>query len=272
MGVFEALVELPIDAAAEDGDPADGPIFIVGMPRTGTTLVERILSSHPAVDSAGELPTFSNLVKRQLGTASPWVLDRETLSQMHRLDFRRLGTDYLASTQHLAGAGAYLIDKMPFNFMYIPVIARALPNAKIICLRRNPMDTCLSNYRQLYGVNFSYYNYALDLRNTARFYTHFHRLMAHFESALPGRFHSLQYETLVQEPEPQTRQLLDYCGLEWRPECLEFQHNAAPVATASALQVRRGMNRQGLERWRRYEPWLGELKGELDRAGISWSS
>lgn len=268
--IFKALEELPLATREGDGFDSDEPIFIVGMPRTGTTLVERILSSHSVVESAGELANLSTLVKKQLGTASPWVLDKETLAQIGRLDHARLGEEYLASTRHLTGSSARFIDKMPFNFMYIPVIARALPKAKIVCLRRNPMDTCLSNFRQLFGLKFSYYNYAYSLQHAAQFYAQFHRLIEHYDQLLPGRFYQVQYESLVQNPEQEVRSLLNYCELDWEPACLDFQSNTAPVATASSVQVREGIYHRAVERWRHYEPWLDEVKAELERAGIPW--
>jgi tetratricopeptide (TPR) repeat protein len=189
------------------GHPSNEPIFIVGMPRTGTTLIERILSSHSDVESAGELANFSLLVKRQLQTKSQWVLDVETIAQAGKLDFEKLGGDYLASTRHLTGAFPHFIDKMPLNFMYVPMIARALPNARIICLRRNPMDTCLSNYRQLFSTSFSYYNYAYSLRDTAEFYAQFQSLMDHIGALLGDRFLQISYEAVVDDPEAETRRV-----------------------------------------------------------------
>ena len=242
------------------GFDSDEPVFIVGMPRTGTTLVERILSSHSQVESAGELANLSLLVKQQLGTQSPWVLDAETMSQAGNLDFEKLGSDYLASTRHLTGSSPHFIDKMPLNFLYIPIILRALPRAKIICLRRNPMDTCLSNYRQLFSTRFAYYSYAYSLADTAEFYTLFHKLMAHFTDTYGEKIYSVHYETLVQSPEREARNLVAYCGLEWEAECLQFQDNTAPVATASSLQVREKLYTRGIERWRHYEPWLDDLR------------
>jgi len=252
------------------GWPSEEPIFIVGMPRTGTTLVERMLSSHSQVESAGELANFSLLVKQQLGTASPWVLDVETIDRADELDFQRLGKDYLASTRHLTGTSAHFIDKMPLNFMYVPLIARALPGASIICLRRNPMDTCLSNFRQLFSTGFSYYNYAYSLRDTAEFYARFHSLMEHYAAVMGERFYQLRYEDLVDDPESQCRALLGYCGLQWEPQCLEFQDNRAPVATASSVQVREPLYTRAVQRWRHYEPWLGEARAVLERDGIEY--
>ncbi len=246
------------------------PIFIVGMPRTGTTLVERILSSHSQVASAGELANFSLLVKRQLGTSSRWVLDAETIGRADELDFPRLGSDYVASTRHLTGGSAHFIDKMPLNFMYVPLIARALPGASIICLRRNPMDTCLSNFRQLFSTGFSYYNYAYSLRDTAEFYVNFHRLMDHYAAVLGARFHQVHYEDLVADPEPECRRLLQYCGLAWEPGCLAFQDNRTPVATASSVQVRERIYHRAVQRWRHYAPWLGEAGAVLEQHGIDY--
>ena len=193
-----------------------------------------------------------------------------TLARAGDLDFARLGQDYLASTRHLTGVSAHFIDKMPLNFLYIPMILRALPGAKIVCLRRNPMDTCLSNYRQLFSTSFSYYNYSLSLGDTARFYAHFHELMAKLVVLFPGCIHELHYEALVDEPEGEARALLAFCGLDWEPGCLDFYDNAAPVATASSVQVREKLYRRGLGRWRHYQPWLGEAQDVLAAAGISW--
>ena len=270
--LFEALHKLADDLLQTTGEGHDSaePIFIVGMPRTGTTLIERILSSHSEVESAGELANFSLLVKRQLQTASQWVLDVETISQAGKLDFARLGKDYVDSTRHLTGDSAHFIDKMPLNFMYVPMIARALPRAKILCLQRNPMDTCLSNYRQLFSTNFSYYNYAYSLADTAAFYARFQALTDHFKTLLGDRFYQVQYESVVANPESETRQLLAHCELEWQPQCLEFHANTAPVATASSVQVREKIYQRAVERWRHYEPWLGEAREVFEQQGIPY--
>ena len=269
--LFGAIHKLSQEMAKDRnpvGCTSDEPIFIVGMPRTGTTLVERILSSHSQVESAGELANFSLLVKRQLGTSSPWVLDTETIEQSHRLDFKKLGSDYIESTRHLTGNSEHFIDKMPLNFMYVPLIARALPKAKIICLRRNPMDTCLSNFRQLFSTGFSYYNYAYSLTDTAEFYIRFHKLIESFAQDLGERFYQVHYESVVADPRAETQSLLKYCALPWQDQCLNFQENAAPVATASSVQVRQKIYNNAVQRWRHYEPWLGDVKALLERHGI----
>ena len=269
--LFSALHTLSTELAAGEtaGHPSKEPIFIVGMPRTGTTLIERILSSHSEVESAGELANFSLLVKKQLKTESQWVLDVETIEQADKLDFEKLGRDYLDSTRHLTGGSAHFIDKMPLNFMYVPMIARALPNARIICLRRNPMDTCLSNYRQLFSTNFSYYNYAYSLTDTAEFYLQFSSLMDHLGDLLGDRFLQISYEAVVENPEAETRRLLSHCALPWQEQCLQFHSNAAPVATASSVQVREKIYTRAVERWRHYEPWLGDVKAVFEAQGLN---
>jgi hypothetical protein len=159
---------------------------------------------------------------------------------------------------------------MPLNFMYVPLIAKALPGASIICLRRNPMDTCLSNFRQLFATRFSYYNYSYSLRDTAEFYARFHELMNHFAEWLGDRFYQVHYENVVAEPEKETRSLLHYCGLPWDSRCLEFDENQAPVATASSVQVREKIYHRGLQRWRHYEPWLSEAVTVFEEHGIAY--
>ncbi len=253
------------------GFESSEPIFVVGMPRTGTTLVERILASHSAVSSAGELANFSLLVKRSLETPSAWVLDPETLARAGQLNFEQLGRDYIESTRPLTGYRPHFIDKMPLNFMYIPLIAQALPKAKIICLRRNPMDTCLSNFRQLFSTENAYYQYAYSLEHTAEFFVGFDRVISAFQQALGARLYQVHYEQLVYQPERQAEQLLAYCGLPWESECLAFHQNATPVATASSVQVREPVYRRAVNRWRNYEPWLQPVKTIFERHGISYS-
>jgi hypothetical protein len=159
---------------------------------------------------------------------------------------------------------------MPLNFFYIGFIARALPKARIVCLRRHPLDTCLSNFRQLFAVNFSYYSYAYDLADIGRYYVMFDRLMAHWGRILPGRVLELDYEALVTDQEGQTRRLLAHCGLDWDPRCLAFERNVAAVATASAVQVRRKLYTGAIGRWRRYATQLEPLRRQLEAAGLSF--
>ena len=244
------------------------PIFVVGLPRTGTTLVDRILSSHSDVSSAGELQNFGVTLKRMSGTRTNRVLDPETIRAAMQVDFGELGQRYIESTRPLTGATPRFIDKLPMNFFYVGFIALALPAAKIICLRRNAMDTCLSNYRQLFRLDHPYYSYAYALDDVADYFVGFRRLMAHWDRVLPGRVLHVRYEDLVREPRAQTARLLEHCGLPWEDGCLSFQDNAAPVATASAVQVREPIHTRSIERWKRYGPGLDGLRTRLESAGV----
>ncbi|MEQ1578995.1 MAG: sulfotransferase [Steroidobacteraceae bacterium] len=244
------------------------PIFIVGMPRTGTTLVERILSSHPAVFAAGELTNLALALKREARTSSRLVLDPETLAAAETVDLARVGSEYVASTRPRTGHTPHFIDKMPLNFFYAGLIHRALPNAKIICLRRNPLDTALSNYRQLFATSFSYYNYAYDLLDAGRYFIEFDVLAKHWLQTIPGNYCEVHYESVVADTESEARRLVAFCGLDWDPACLAFEQNAAPVATASSVQVRQPIYRTAVERWRKYERELEPLKALLAAAGL----
>ncbi len=268
--LFAAAEGLPdaLDAAPGAGCQSSEPIFIVGMPRTGTTLVERILSSHPQVFSAGELTNFSLELKRATATSSNRVLDAETLEAAACSDLAALGAAYVESTRPRTGRTPRFIDKMPLNFFYVPLIRRALPNAKIVCLRRNPLDACLSNYRQLFATTFPYYHYAYDLLDTGRSYMAFDRLIARWRATSPTHFLEVRYEDVVDRTEHEARRLLEFCELSWDPKCLAFQANTAPVATASSAQVRQPIYRSAVERWRHYERDLEPLRSLLADAGI----
>jgi tetratricopeptide (TPR) repeat protein len=267
--IFSAARRVPAELEARDarGFASREPIFVVGMPRTGTTLVERILSSHPNVFSAGELTNFGLVLKRTARTPSNRVLDAQTLRAGAQCDLAAVGAAYIDSTRPRTGRTERFIDKMPLNFFYAPLIARALPNAKIICLRRNGLDTCLSNYRQLFATSFSYYNYAYDLLDTGRYYAAFHALTALWRETIGASYLEVRYEDVVDDPEREARRLLEFCDLPWDPRCLAFHENAAPVATASSAQVRQPIYRSGLERWRHYERELAPLRALLEAEG-----
>ena len=258
----------PGSLPANAGYESEEPIFVMGMPRTGTTLIDRILSSHPDVYSAGELQNFGVMLKRASGSRTTPMLDLDTIRRAHDLDWKRLGQQYVDSTRPATGQRPRFVDKLPHNFLFAGFIAAALPNARLICLRRDPMDTCLSNFRQLFALNSRYYNYSFDLLDTGRYYVLFDQLMAFWCEQLPGRILQVDYETVVEEQEQSTRRLLDFCGLKWDDACLRFEENEAPVATASAVQVRSPMYRSALKRWKRYEPQLTELRQLLVESGI----
>lgn len=265
---IEALFTAQLLGAPPTGCDSAEPIFVVGMPRTGTTLVEQIISGHSQVFAAGELQNFPLQVKRMGGTASADVLDIETLNRSVSLDMTALGEGYLNSTRPRTGHTPHFIDKLPLNFMYLGLIKLALPNARLICLRRDPMDTCLSNYRQLFATDFRYYHYSYDLLDCGRYYIQFDRLMRHWRNCLPGEVYEVHYEALVANPEREARALLAHCGLPWEEECLDFHRRNTSVATASAAQVRREIYTSSVDRWRRYGDAMLPLYALLKSAGI----
>ncbi len=271
--LFDALAAgfpEPHAAQAARGSDATAPIFIVGMPRTGTTLVDRIVSSHPLVQSAGELHNFPSVWKRALGGQAFEMFNPDHIlrASAHGVGWRRLGDDYVSSTRPFTGATPFFTDKLPHNFLYLGYIACALPAAKIICVRRHPLDTCLSNFRQLFGPESSYFDYSYDLLDIGHYYILFDRLMAHWKQAFPGRILEVRYEALVTEQERVSREIVDHCGLEWDEACLAFEKNASPVATASAVQVRAPVYTSALGRWKRYGARLEPLREMLEDAGI----
>lgn len=259
------LQDAPVSAP-----PAEAPIFIIGMPRTGTTLVDRIISSHPAVESAGELQAMPLAVKKAAGTRNPLVLDPATITAAARADMGDIGRDFLQrASHHRRDPALRFTDKFPGNFQYAGFIARALPAARIVCLRRNPMDTVLSNFRNLFAVSSRYYDYSYDLLDIAAYYARFDRLMALWRSALPGRVLELHYEDLIADQEGQTRRLLDHCGLDWSDDCLAFHTNNAPVSTPSAAQVRRPIFAESVGRWKRHSQVLAPVQRFFAQAGIA---
>ncbi|WP_188796654.1 tetratricopeptide repeat-containing sulfotransferase family protein [Dyella nitratireducens] len=267
--IFQRLQASFSSAPAGQGEAGDGPIFVIGMPRTGTTLLDRILSSHPDVYSAGELQDFPATLQRQYGGNVPLLLDPSLPARAQHIDWRQLGADYLAATRPHAEHAKHFIDKLPHNFLYAGFIASALPDAKIICLRRHPLDTCLGNFRHLFEQETSYYDYSFDLLDTGRYYVGFDRLMAHWRRVFPGRIFEVRYEDLVAEQEATVRELLAFCGLPWDDACLQSERNVAPVNTPNAWQVRAPVYRDAVGRWKRYEAQLGELRKLLEQAGVA---
>ncbi|MGO4891885.1 tetratricopeptide repeat-containing sulfotransferase family protein [Flavobacterium sp. W21_SRS_FM6] len=252
------------------GCDANAPIFVMGMPRSGTTLVERILSNHSHVDSCGELQDFGIAVKELTRTSSVKVLDVETLSASKHIDMRALGQRYMQKTAAIRGTAPRFVDKLPFNFFYIGLIKQALPNAKIILLQRNPMDTCIGNFRQLFTINSPYYAYAFDLLTIGRFYAEFYRLGQYWQTQHSNNVLFLNYEQLVQEPEQQIRQLLQFCELDWQEQCLHVETNQAPVSTASKVQVRDPINTSSIGRWRKYGAATSALQQFFDEQNIPY--
>ncbi len=273
IGTDEATVDWIIEAfphgsVTVGGDASmEAPIFIVGLPRSGTTLVDRILGSHSTLRSAGELNSFASSVVAGVSARSQGARParRELVAGSARLDFGLLGRDYLARARAAGASEGRFIDKMPLNYLYCGLIARALPNARIVHVYRHPLAACHAVHKTLFQ---DAYPFAYDLAELGRYYVAYRRLMAHWEGALPGRIHSLQYEELVADQPGQTRKLLSYCGLEWQEACARFERNPAPVTTASAAQVRRPLYRSSVSLWQRYRQQLCGLAQQLRDAGI----
>ena len=247
-------------ARADMGCPARDPIFIVGLPRAGSTLIEQILSSHSQVEGTMELPEIASMTRdlRQqapAGSAAPY---HDALAALDADGLRALGEQYLARTRIQRKTSAPLfIDKMPNNFMHIGLIHLMLPNAKIIDARRHPLACCFSAFKQHFarGQSFSY-----SLEDLGHYYRDYVTLMAHFDAVLPGRIHRVIYEHMVEDTEAEVRRLLDYCGLPFEESCLRFFQNPRPVRTASSEQVRQPIYRAGVDHWRHYAAWLGPLE------------
>jgi len=270
--VFDAVeAAWPAIRQASAGErPSDAPILVIGMPRTGTTLVDRILASHPRVESLGELQALPLAVKAAARTHSRTVLDPETVMAAAGADPATIGRDYLArAAHHRRDPSRRFVDKFPGNFLYAGFAARALSNAVIVCLRRNPMDTVLANFRNLFATSSRYYDYSYDLLDIAAYYARFDRLTAFWRETLPGRIFELSYEALVDDQEGETRRLLDHCGLEWSDRCLDFHAHAGSVSTPSAAQVRRPIYRDSVARWRAHAPALADVQAFFEAQGIS---
>jgi tetratricopeptide (TPR) repeat protein len=266
-----SAVEWIIDAfpasppQAPSGAAAEAPIFVLGLPRGGSTLVERILGSHPALVSAGELDCFAlALVQAARRVSGGARLSRQELVQHSaRVDFAALGQEYLERAAAVCGSGARFIDKMPLNYLYCGLIRRALPNAKIIHVTRDPMAHCYAMYKTLFK---DAYPFSYDLQDIGQYYVGYRRLMAHWQSTLPNDIHTLRYEALVADQEGETRKLLEFCGLPWQASCLQPHNNPAASTTASAAQVRRPLYDTSIAQWRHYGAQLAALRAHLEAA------
>jgi tetratricopeptide (TPR) repeat protein len=249
------------DAHRGEGCDVPDPIFVVGLPRSGSTLVEQILASHSQVEGTMELHDIGQIAR---GLAR-WTKEEGIPSYPEIVpsltDFRALGEDYLARTRvHRKLGRPFFIDKMPNNFFHIGLIHLILPKARIIDARRNPMACCFSCFKQHFarGQSFTY-----GLEDVGRYYADYVSLMAHYDAVLPGRVHRVVYEEMVAEPERETRRLLEYCALPFEPSCLRFYENDRAVRTASSEQVRMPIFADGLDQWRHFAPWLGPLDAAL---------
>jgi tetratricopeptide (TPR) repeat protein len=238
------------------------PIFVVGLPRSGSTLLEQILASHSQVEGTMELADIPRLVLelqgREMETENPRY--PRVLEELGTEDFRRMGAAYLNDTRIYRTGKPFFIDKMPNNFRHLGLIHLILPNAKIIDARRNAMACCFSNFKQLFaaGQEFTY-----SLEDIGRYYRTYVELMAHWDSVLPGKVLRIEHEDVVDNLEANVRRILDFCGLEFEAQCVEFYKTERSVRTASSEQVRRPIFKEGVNQWRSFEPWLGPLKAAL---------
>lgn len=247
---------LPVQVQPTAG-PA--PIFILGMPRAGSTLLERALGMHSHIEPLGELAIMPNLVRR---LTRDYESIEQAVATMPAAEIEALGARYLERAgERMAGAGGCFIDKLHMNWKHLPVILRALPQAKVIDLRRDPLDCCWSNYKTLFARG---HPAASDLGDLGRFYRDYARQTDHFRRLAPGRVTRVSYERLVDAFEPVVRSVLAFCGLRFEPACLDFHASRAPVATASSEQVREPLNRKGIGTWQPYERWLGPLHEGLE--------
>lgn len=244
------------------GCDESGPVFVIGLPRSGTTLVDRILSSHSAVDSLGEINNFAYALMHTIGRAGDKL---HLVEYSAEIDFSVLGRRYVNAVRSYGRTAPWLIDKTPLNYLYIGLIKLAIPNARIVHIRRNPMDSCYGMYRTLFRAGYPF-SYSLD--DLGRYYVAYRGLMDHWNDVAGDAYLDIEYETLVDDQEAVSRQVIEYCGLDWEAACLEFHRNSSAVLTASSAQVRRPVYRDAVQRWRHYEKELAPLHEYLVRHGI----
>jgi len=227
---------------------SETPVLIVGMMRSGTTLVEQILSSHPEIGAGGELTFWGDAAAK---------LDHLAADRTDDSSWQKLSSEYLALLGRFAPDAIRVTDKMPHNFLWLGLIHTVFPAARIVHCRRNPIDTCLSIYFTHFGVA---KDFAYDRKNIVSFYEQYDRLMAHWREVLPkDRLIEVNYEELVADRESVARKLISFCGVDWNDACLRHEKNERAVTTASMWQARQPIYTSSVERWRRYEPWLGEF-------------
>ena len=248
------------------GFATDEPIFIVGLPRSGTTLLERIIGSHSEVKSAGELTHFNRNMLAAMNQLqlNPQLSRAEMVAASVHLDFKALGQNYLNSTRPLTGSTAHFIDKFPQNAHYVGLIHRALPQAKILILERHPLDVCYAVYKQMFT---DIYHFSYDLDELAAYYIEHQKLMDHWQSSLPEAVKTIRYEDIVEDLEGQARAVIDFCGLDWQDACLNFHQNQQASTTASASQVRQKLYSSSVGLWQNYAQQLKPLRDRLEQAG-----
>lgn len=244
------------------------PIFVVGLPRTGTTLVERIIASHPQVVSGGELNAFPMALLEAGGkpiAAGLDGLDQELVKSVTPDTLNKLASRYMQLANNYVVGADFFVDKLPYNFLYCGLILQAIPNAKIIHVNRNPFDAALSNFKMLFDRG---YEYSYDLQDTADFIAGYQTMMQHWKLQFPTQIHTIDYEQLVNAQEEETRKLLEFCQLDWATECLDFYQNSSASQTASASQVREPIYSRSVDLWRKYQTHLHPLLDAFSKHGI----
>ncbi|NNC78019.1 MAG: tetratricopeptide repeat protein [Woeseiaceae bacterium] len=268
VAMYDALEKIYTREWLESGpagrdDPS--PVFVVGQPRTGTTLVERIITAHSAVYSAGELRQFGNSFRRLMDYREPKRFSARLVEEAATVDPAALGEAYIRSTAKIRGSTPLFVDKLPSNFLYLPLILKALPNAKIVHLRRNPMDACFSSFKQLFA---DAYPHSYEQAEIARHHARYFHLMEYWRERFGDRFHEVEYEKIAADVEPNARALIEFLGLPWEEACLNFHQQTSAVTTASAVQVRQPAHTKSIGRWKRYEKHLAPMRQTLQEFGI----
>ena len=242
------------------------PVFILGLPRAGSTLVERIIGSHSQVQALGELAQWPLAVKRLSGVREPGLYRADIVRAATAIDPTQLARSYRQSLQHLRNSQPYFTDKLPNNFYYLGLLAKALPDARFVHIYRNPMDSCFAMYKQLFGHT---YTFSYTQRELAEYFVQYTRLMAHWRDLLGDRLHGVNYDQLVTAQRPETERLLNHLQLPFEERCLAFHRTRGAAATASAAQVREPMHSQSVGRWRLFADELQEVRRVLEAEGIS---
>ena len=250
---------------ASTGCPAESPIFVLGQPRTGTTLIERIISSHSRVHSAGELQQFGLAIRRLSEHKDPRRFSRALFEAARGLDYAKVGGLYMESTRRVRGDAPRFVDKLPQNYLNIPLILKALPNARVVHLVRDPRDSCFASFKQLFA---DAYLHSYDQEEMARHHCRYRRLMDTWRERFPGRFLDIAYEDTVADLEQNARRLIDYLELPWEDQCLRFHEQRKAVSTASAVQVREPVHTRSVGRWQRYEKQLQPMLAVLRDSGL----
>jgi len=258
--------------STKHGHASERPVFILGLPRSGTTLIDRIISSHSQVSSLGEHDTLPlalmNLTAGATGPADSDINDKIALIEKSaKVDFSELGRRYCSGIDGFGNRAARLVDKTPLNFLYLGLIHLALPGAKIIHMRRHPLDSCYAIYKTLFRAG---YPFSYSLQEVGRYYIAYRNLMDHWKKTIPGAFLEVDYESVIADQAGQSRRMLDYLGLEWEDACLDFHRQRGPAATASAAQVRQPIYSTSVGLWRNYERQLASLAGKLSELGIAF--